>query len=69
MTSEFDFVNNICYLDKSKPVAVYCKSGNRSKKAALIMSEIGFSYIYNLNGGILSWKENRLKVSKIDTLN
>ena len=56
-----DFINN-CeeYLDKNKPIYVYCKSGGRSKKASKILSDIGFTKIYDLQGGYLSWqKENQ----------
>ena len=40
-------------LDKSKPVAVYCKVGGRSAKAANILEEMGFKEIYDLKGGYL----------------
>ena len=42
-------------LDKSKPVAVYCKAGGRSGKAMKLMSDLGFAEIYNLKGGYSSW--------------
>jgi rhodanese-related sulfurtransferase len=38
-------------LNKSKPVFLYCRSGNRSKKTVEIMQELGFKEINNLNGG------------------
>lgn len=41
--------------DKSKPVFVYCKIGGRSSKAADKLAEMGFTKIYNLEGGILKW--------------
>lgn len=41
--------------DKSKPVFVYCKSGGRSQKAAAKLAELGFTNIYELEGGILKW--------------
>ena len=50
-------------LDKSKPVAVYCRSGKRSADAAKILAENGFNVV-NLEGGILAWKENHLPISK-----
>ena len=50
-------------LDKSKPVAVYCRSGKRSADAARELSDIGFNVV-NLEGGILAWKENHLPISK-----
>ena len=42
-------------LDKSKPVLIYCRSGRRSGVAMSKMSELGFTEIYNLQGGIIEW--------------
>ena len=44
-------------LDKNEPVAVYCKSGRRSRNAARLLSQKGFK-VYNLDKGFESWKEN-----------
>ncbi|WP_310378952.1 rhodanese-like domain-containing protein [Flavobacterium sp.] len=41
--------------DKSKPVFVYCKIGGRSAKAAAKLEELGFTTIYELQGGIMKW--------------
>ena len=43
-------------IDKNKPVVLYCRSGRRSANAALKLKDLGFKQIYDLNGGILSWK-------------
>lgn len=46
-------------LDKSKPVAVYCRSGKRSAEAARRLSEKGYK-VTNLEGGIIAWtKDNK----------
>ncbi|RXG30828.1 rhodanese-like domain-containing protein [Leeuwenhoekiella marinoflava] len=42
-------------LDKSKPIYIYCRSGNRSGKAAQIMQDAGFTKIFDLEGGYLNW--------------
>lgn len=42
-------------LNKEHPVAVYCRSGNRSKKAAKILCEKGYE-VYELGTGITGWK-------------
>ena len=42
-------------LDKTQPVYVYCKSGGRSGKATKKMKKMGFTTVYNLNGGIGAW--------------
>ncbi|MFV8442737.1 thioredoxin domain-containing protein [Flavobacterium sp. LB2P44] len=49
------FVASTAKLDKTKPVFVYCKSGGRSQSAVQKMKEIGFTTIYQLQGGILKW--------------
>nr|WP_315171285.1 thioredoxin domain-containing protein [uncultured Flavobacterium sp.] len=51
-----DFVTNVATLDKTKPVFVYCKAGSRSQKAAEKLAEMGFTTVYDLQGGILKWE-------------
>ena len=51
-----DFVASIEMLDKSKPYFVYCRSGARSGQACQLMSQMGFSAVYNLDGGVLAWE-------------
>lgn len=52
-----DFIKNARKkLDKSRPVAVFCRSGVRSMRAAQMLGKEGFPIIYNLKGGILAWK-------------
>ena len=43
-------------LDKEQPVYVYCRSGSRSRKTASKLEAIGFTEIYDLNGGFLNYK-------------
>jgi phage shock protein E len=50
-----NFENEIASLDKSKTYAVYCRSGSRSGQAVEIMSDAGFTNLYNLNGGVIDW--------------
>jgi rhodanese-related sulfurtransferase len=50
-----NFESEIATLDKSKTYAVYCRSGNRSGQALKVMSDAGFSNLYNLNGGVIDW--------------
>ncbi|WP_303014286.1 rhodanese-like domain-containing protein [uncultured Bacteroides sp.] len=42
-------------LQKDKPVAVYCRSGKRSKKAATILSGKGYK-VFELDKGFNSWQ-------------
>ena len=50
-----NFENEIAALDKTKTYAVYCRSGSRSGQAVKIMSDAGFTNIYNLDGGVIDW--------------
>lgn len=50
-------------LQKDQPVAVYCKSGRRSRNAAKILVEKGYK-VYNLDKGILGWQELGKDVEK-----
>tara|TARA_R110002012_G_scaffold230933_1_gene403679 strand:+ start:422 stop:805 length:384 start_codon:yes stop_codon:yes gene_type:complete len=49
------FITEIEKFDKSQPIYIYCRSGNRSGKAATLMQELGFQNIYDLEGGYLNW--------------
>ena len=49
-----DFEEKITVLDKKENVAIYCRSGRRSKMAANKMTAAGFKVI-ELNTGFLSW--------------
>ena len=49
------FEEELRKLDKSKPVMVYCLSGGRSSRAANKMQDMGFSEVYNMDGGIMKW--------------
>jgi len=50
-----NFLANAEKLDKTKPVFVYCKTSNRSPQAAKKLEELGFTTIYNMQGGLLKW--------------
>jgi rhodanese-related sulfurtransferase len=53
-----DFKSQLNKLDKTRPVAVYCKSGGRSGKTAKILSQLEFKEIYDLKGGYSNWNKN-----------
>ncbi len=42
---------------KNDEVILYCRSGNRSGIAAMILDQMGFSNTKNLMGGMLAWRE------------
>ncbi|MDG1729681.1 MAG: rhodanese-like domain-containing protein [Algibacter sp.] len=55
-----DFIADITKLDTTKPIYIYCRSGKRSKKSVIPFKEVGFTQIYNLEGGILNWTSKGL---------
>jgi len=57
-----DFLQNILKLDKSMPIAIYCKSGGRTKDAMKILAKEGFKTIYALSGGLLAWEKDGNKL-------
>lgn len=50
------FSDRIQYLDKNKPLLVYCASGMRSGQAAKWLLEKGFTDVQNMKGGLTAWK-------------
>lgn len=59
------FMNDmVTKLDKSKPIYIYCKSGGRSGKASKKLKKQGFTKVYDLEGGIINWNKNNMKVVK-----
>jgi rhodanese-related sulfurtransferase len=51
-------------LDKTKPVAVYCRTGLISPQAANMLKGQGFATVYLLKGGLAAWQEQHLPTSK-----
>lgn len=49
------FASAIEKLDKDKHYLIYCRSGNRSGLACMMMDSYGFKDTYNLTGGMLEW--------------
>lgn len=52
--TEFD--RRISFIDKNKPVYVYCLSGGRSAAAAAKLRSIGYENVFELKGGINAWR-------------
>ncbi len=50
-----DFDLKMDALDNSKPLILYCRSGRRSAKSALKLSDKDYVFIYDLKGGIIQW--------------
>jgi rhodanese-related sulfurtransferase len=42
---------------KGEEVICYCRSGNRSGQACLILETVGFTNVKNLGGGMNAWQD------------
>ena len=42
-------------LDAGSPVYVICRSGNRSRTGSDILVGLGFTEVYNVDGGVTAW--------------
>ncbi len=42
---------------KNEEIICYCRSGNRSMQACLMLETFGFKNVKNLTGGMLEWQE------------
>lgn len=49
---------------KKKPVVVYCQVGKTSMTASKQLTQAGFEQVFNLKGGINSWVNDKLPLSK-----
>lgn len=58
------FTEEMNKLDKSKELYIYCRSGGRSGKASKQLEKMGFTKVYDLQGGIINWGNNNLELVK-----
>jgi rhodanese-related sulfurtransferase len=49
---------------RSRPLIVYCRSGQRSAHACVLLRKHGFARLYKLSGGLLAWRGADLPVVK-----
>jgi rhodanese-related sulfurtransferase len=64
-----DFCNKEFYrilrlLDKSKMYLVYCKSGTDSEEAVMMMKELDFERVHNMEKGIIVWEKSGYPLMK-----
>jgi len=57
---EETFKDEISKLDRDKEYILYCRSGNRSGKTLKIMKDLGFTEVYDLDGGKKAWDASGL---------
>jgi len=49
---------NVDKISKEKQVIIHCRSGKRSANAIMFLeSNFGYENLYNLEGGILAWRD------------
>ena len=49
-----DQIDGVGY-DKNLTIIVYCQSGIRSQEAAQKLADMGYTSLYNLDGGLINW--------------
>ncbi len=49
-------------VDKNRPIVLYCTIGFRSTEWGTTLAKQGFRNLYNLDGGIVRWKNERRTV-------
>lgn len=54
------FSDQLARLDPNETYFVYCRSGNRSREATASMIDLGFTDVYELDGGIVAWIDSGL---------
>ena len=59
--NDSNFEAEINKLDKNATYVIYCHSGARSGRAASMMVANGFSDVYNLQGGIMSYGGKKVR--------
>ena len=42
---------------KDQEVIIYCRSGNRSGQACMVLESLGFTNVINVLGGMLAWQD------------
>lgn len=53
---------NLDKLEKDEPVYLICETGNRSKKAAVMLKDAGFNNVLNVTGGTAAWRAANLPI-------
>ena len=59
-----NFKEELAKLDRDKTYVMHCRSGGRSTAAKPAFTELGFKYIYHLDGGYLAWEEAGQAIEK-----
>lgn len=46
---------------KNEEIYIYCRSGNRSGQACMMLETMGFANLTNVSGGMLAWQDRIAK--------
>lgn len=55
---EADFADRLAQLDPDGTYVVYCRSGNRSGQSMETFRDLGFTEVYEIDGGIVNWYDS-----------
>ena len=55
-----DNISSITY-EKDTVIILYCASGMRSSQAAQTLVDLGYTNVYNLDGGLINWGKPLIK--------
>ena len=51
-------------MDRDKKWLIFCASSGRSAMATVVLQEMGFKNIKNINGGMNAWKAAEFQVTR-----
>ena len=58
------FAQQLDELDKDATYLMYCRSGNRSGTARNLMTQLGFTDVVDVRGGIIEWVNEGLPIDR-----
>jgi rhodanese-related sulfurtransferase len=59
-----DFERRLSAMDKSRTYLVYCRTGNRSRRAIDTMERLGFGSLYHMYEGVVGWQGKGFPLTK-----
>ena len=55
----YSITDNLDKLSREKKIIIYCRTGSRSATiASLLEKRFSFKNVYNLDGGIMKWRQD-----------